>query len=49
MKKTPLVLGTVLAALLAACSGAPSGPQVVTVTATDLAFEPTTIEVAAGR
>lgn len=43
-------LGVVaLASLLAACAGAPSGPQEITLTAMDLAFEPTAVEVVAGR
>lgn len=49
MKRIPLVLATVLAAFLAACASAPSGPQEVTVIASELAYEPTTIEVTAGR
>ncbi len=44
-----MVAGLPLAGLiLAACSGNGSGTQVVSVTAVDMAFDPTTIEVTAG-
>ena len=43
-----LILG---AALLAACAGSPTrnGPQTVTLKAVDIAYEPQSIEVTAGR
>lgn len=49
MRGLPSIGAAILAVGLAACASAPTGPQELTVTAVDLAYEPETLEVMAGR